>query len=148
MVGMTFSSSGFQRFGVGADILSGTSTTATTETNTFVPAFHTGHKFYGFMDYFVGIPGQGLHDYIVTARYKVRDGLSINATGHLFQLAQSAAPGKDLGTEFDIVTSWQYNSFTTLQAGASLFQPGDVMKALYGGSDIGVWGFVLVQVSM
>ena len=147
MVGLDLAKTGFTRVGVGADILSGTSTTAT-ESNTFVPAFHTGHKFYGYMDYFVGIPAQGLHDFIGTVRYQMNETVSMDVTGHLFQLAQSSFTGKDLGTEIDAVASWKYNGYTSIQCGASVFLPGGVMKALYGATDTGLWGFAAIVVSI
>jgi len=147
-VGLNLSETGFQRFGMGADILSGTSLTTTTENNTFVPAFHTGHKFYGFMDYFVGIPAQGLHDYIATARFQVDTNATLDATGHFFRMAQSGMFGKDLGAELDLVAAWRYNQNTLLQLGVSVFQPGGVMKSTFGGSDMALWGFAVVQVSI
>ena len=148
MVGLNLGSTGLTSIGVGADILSGTSTTATTESNTFVPAFHTGHKFYGYMDYFVGIPAQGLHDFIGTMRYQMKENVTVDVTGHLFRLAQSSSSGKALGTEIDAVASWKYAGSTSIQFGASMFVPGDVMKAIYGTSDSGFWGFAAIVVSI
>lgn len=148
MAGVMLSKTGVQRIGVGADILSGTPSAATTEMNTFIPAYHTGHKFYGFMDYFVGIPSAGLHDYMATVRFTPKDALTVDATAHLLRYAESTLLGFDLGTEVDVVASWRYDAHTVIEFGASAFLPGVVMKAIYGATDPATWGYAQVQVSL
>lgn len=111
----------------------------------FNTLFDTGHKFYGFMDLFLGVGGGGLNgtaglglvDYAVKTSIQPAKNWKVKADYHLFQTAESiganntlttasqgvtgAGSSKDLGSEIDLTLVHKYNANTTISAGWSHF---------------------------
>ncbi|NUN68780.1 MAG: alginate export family protein [Bacteroidetes bacterium] len=136
--------------GVHADIISGT-TPAGKEFNTFTANYATGHKFFGFMDYFVNFPVQTFHrgiaDIALRTTLSWSDRVKSQMTFHHFSTMEdlsSVAPLNvtDAGQEADIITTITYSPALQFECGAALFIPNTVMRTAFGGSDLGVWGYV------
>lgn len=112
---------------------------------TFENLFPTNHKFYGFMDF---VSWQNIHDARLTTSAKPAKGLTITADYHLFWLADTAdffygangaarrtggygiQTGNDnyLGSEIDLIATYQVKSFGAVQAGYGHFFRGDYIK--------------------
>ena len=151
MVGMNFAPEGIQKAGIGADLLSGTPATSLKD-QSFDPTFHTGHKFYGAMDYFIAIPGntgqRGLLDIQAFVRYVPISGMTVELTGHRFSLAEAQNGSKDVGNELDLAISYQYNAATRLESGLSVFTPGAIMKSRFAGTDWASWAYATLLVNI
>lgn len=143
--GYSFTDLALSRIGVGYEILSGTPV-GDTKYKSFDPTFHTGHKFYGFMDYFINIPGntlnRGLTDILARATFVVSEKIGANVWFHHFSYAQSVGGEKTLGQEVDIVAQYRYNKNLTFDIGASAFLPDHLMRQRFNGSDAALWWYL------
>ena len=116
--------------GAGTDLISGNDIgVAKSKNKAFNPYFHTGHKFYGAMDYFyVGNPHKnaGLSDTYVKLHFNSEKNTSVNVVLHQFftpnKVIESAKQyEKNLGQELDISFSNKLNKFTTFVGGYSFY---------------------------
>lgn len=137
-------------FGVtaGFEFLSGTPL-GSVKFKSFEPVYHTGHKFYGFMDYFVNIPlntqERGLQNLYVRGSLKLSEGSSITVTVHDFALTESLDNRKRLGQEVDAIAAVQYNSHLSFEGGIACFVPDEIMRARFGGADVAWWGYLTTR---
>jgi hypothetical protein len=147
-------------FGVGYELLSGTSQidTANTENNSFTPFFGTNHKFNGFMDYFyVGNHSNnvGLQDIYLKGKY-AKDKLVLNAHVHLFSAAADVADPADvtkalnpsLGTEIDLAAVYKVSKEVKFVVGYSHLLATSTMEALKGGDkdELNNWAYLMLVV--
>src|SRR5699024_9389131 len=109
------------QIGIGSDFLSGNDTDKSLKENrAFNPYFHTGHKFYGAMDYYhVGYShgNVGLSDNYLNVHYKHGNGYSIGLTFHQFFTPNKVGKEnhgypKNMGQEADL--SFGYTGIATL----------------------------------
>ena len=122
-------------------IVSGDDDAADGDINNFNTLFATNHKFYGFMDYFIGAGSfaRGLQDLGLSFGMKANDQTSISIDLHNFSAPQAPAGADDvLGNEIDFTVNHKYNSALTIVAGLSAFMPGDD----FGGEDTAFWGYL------
>jgi hypothetical protein len=132
------------------DYLSGDDDPADAEARAFNTLYATNHKFYGYMDYFLNLPGQldqaGLMDVMLRGGLDLSSVTRLRADVHHFRLARDRGIGRTLGTELDLVATWAVAELAGLEAGAALFLPSDPLTALLpafaGGSDATYWGYV------
>jgi hypothetical protein len=117
-------------YSIGWDYVSGNNAfSASTVNHRFDPLYGTPHKFWGLMDYFyvgTGSPAGGLNNPFARAKYSsTNKRLSITADYHYFLLAKDQkdinenAVAKYLGTEIDLVLSYQLNKVTNIEWGFS-----------------------------
>ncbi|TVQ08272.1 MAG: hypothetical protein EA364_15690 [Balneolaceae bacterium] len=134
---------------IGLDYLSGTAADED-DYRTFDPVYHTGHKFYGFMDYFINIPAQtfnrGLIDLYLQASFRFSETITLDAWLHNFWLQQKLADHTFAGTEIDLVSNWKYHDNLSFMIGWSVFQPGDVMKQIFQNDDLAHYGYISARV--
>jgi hypothetical protein len=139
----------FTGFSIGLDMLSGTDPDDE-DYKTFDPVYHTGHKFYGYMDYFISIPGQtfnrGLIDLYLQASFRFQNNITLEAWLHNFWFNRELAGDTFAGTELDLVSNWRYNDNLTFMMGWSFFSPGDVMKQIFQSEDLGYYGYISARV--
>jgi hypothetical protein len=139
---------GDMTIGAGFDYLSGTADGAS-RYQSFDPSFHTGHSFYGSMDYFVNIPldlnGRGLQDLYVDLGGRLLMDTVIGVRLHYFTLARKWGSDVDLGREIDITAIWTLDSNVSISGGASAFFPGVLMRTWFGGADTGWWGYLTTR---
>lgn len=137
------------RLAVGSELLSGSPDDS--KYRSFDPAFHTGHKFYGFMDYFINIPAntlnRGLVDLLARATLNVSGTMNLNIWFHHFSYHQAVAGERALGQEIDMVLNLRYNRSVTFELGASTFLPASLMRERFGESDAALWGYLMTTVA-
>ncbi len=116
--------------GIGSDLLSGNDVgVPQSNNNVFTPYFHTGHKFYGNMDYFYvgnGHKNTGLSDTYIKANYKNDKGLTATMTLHQFIAPNkitnfTTTYKKNLGQEFDLMLSKKLNKIVNFSGGYSFY---------------------------
>lgn len=154
--GAAFAGSTFSSVSIHADIVSGTASSGK-EVNTFTANYATGHKFYGYMDYFINFPVQtfnrGLMDLHLRSVLTWNEETKTQVTLHHFTTMKelsSAPPLKtnELGQELDIVTTMKYAKGLIFECGVGAFVPNAIMRTAFSGSDIGLWGYFTTQVSL
>lgn len=118
------------QLGLGTDVLTGNDLGVTqTKNKAFNPYFHTGHKFYGSMDYFYAGNGHqnvGLSDTYLSVGFKSINGLAISVTAHQFFTPNAVKSDfysyhRDLGQEIDVMLSFKINKFSSLSGGYSSY---------------------------
>ena len=127
----------------GWDYLSGNDAFSSSSTNhRFDPLYGTPHKFWGLMDYFyagTGSPAGGLSNPFFKMKYaSTNKRLTIGLDYHYFALAKDqkdiAAKKLDkyLGSEIDLVTSYNLNKITNLELGLSYLAASKSMEYAKG----------------
>lgn len=116
--------------GAGSDFISGNNAGSTQSTNNvFTPYFHTGHKFYGAMDYYyVGNPHKnaGISDTYLKLNFAAKNGHAINMALHQFFTPNKVTDGlkqfkKNLGQEMDLMYSYKLNEVSKITGGYSFY---------------------------
>jgi len=131
------------------DYLSGDDDPTAGDAKAFNTLYATGHKFYGYMDYFLNVPGQldqaGLVDAMLRGSVDLTSATRVRADLHHFRLAEDRGNGKTLGTELDLVGTWSVAKVAGLEAGGGVFFPSDPITALLpafsGGTETTYWGY-------
>ncbi len=145
--------------GLGADILSGNSVTDFSNNNTFATPFATNHKFYGYMDYFLNIPGDtknlGLNDLYMSLNYSSEKiPLTASLMGHYFMSnKKNSADENSFGQEFDLTLKYQFLKEVALTWGGSIFLPGDLMKRNFNTAngareDAAFWSYIMITTNL
>ncbi len=131
---------------VWAEYLSGTSSdSATADIKAFDTLFATNHKFYGFMDFFLGIPsvgtgtgGAGLIDLGGRIKASPMKGITAMLDFHHFRTAQDTASSTGetmtLGNEIDLTAKAKVNQFFSLVGGAGIMIPSEGLGCLRAAS--------------
>ena len=139
---------------LGAEIVSGDNPDDADKFQAFNTLYATNHKFYGFMDYWLNIPvdtkGGGLQDFYLQATFSPLDKLSIQLNLHQFMLANNVynpfstaeTLNKNLGNEVDVVLIHTIHPSVNLKFGSSVYLPKASTKAIKGGSDEQISGWV------
>lgn len=148
MFGLTLSYS-FERsilssLSISLERFSGTKTSET-KYKTFELPYPTGHKFFGYMDYFINIPlhtdGKGIQDIFARLDFKLSDNVKANIIAHNFNLSEYLDGENKVGQELDIVLNWKYNSYLNFEIGGGLFLPGKFMQKKFNSYDVSQWGY-------
>ncbi len=144
----------FRSLSAGADIVSGNRRDDPDRIRAFSSVYGTGHRYFGFMDYFTSFPadalGLGLTDFHATLVVEAGTSLSVEAAFHHFVSGESyRLPGggesRLFGDELDLTAEVQYNERVTITGGASVFVPGDIFKARRG-DDLATWLYLMTTV--
>ncbi len=116
-----------------ADVLSGDAAPGDGTRRTFNTLFHTGHKFYGEMDFFLNLPAdtfqRGLADIGGTVGLSPMKLMKAYATLHHFRA--TADQGDGLGTfgnELDLKIDYKPWPLFTIDLLYGLFAPGDIFE--------------------
>jgi hypothetical protein len=153
------------KFGIGADILSGTKEGDIDKYNSFQASFGTNHKFYGYMDYFINIPsntfGRGLNDFYLTINILPSDSkFSFSADVHHFMSNrpfETSLPNNQtiidnlssFGQEIDLTLRYNFIKGTTISWGGSVFIPGELMRLIFNqGYDVAFWSYVMITANI
>lgn len=145
--------------GLGADIYSGTKPTELKKDKSFETNYGTGHKFFGYMDYFVNIPantkGLGINDFYLTSNLKFGESkFSAQLNAHHFMSNQKSLAGESsFGQEIDLTVRYDFIKGTVVSWGGSVFLPGDLMKTFWraGSSerkDPAFWTYLMVTANI
>ncbi len=161
---LTFSISGNYTFkkdckptiGLQFDYASGDNNPADNNYKTYTTLYPTGHKFYGYMDYFVNLQndtyGLGIMDFVAKGGFSPLSGLALNLNYHLFKSAEdyklpSNSTTNNFGSEFDLIINYKYNDYASFEGGASLFLPGDIFKEKRG-KDNSTWFYIMAVINI
>lgn len=126
--------------------------------NAFNPFFHTGHKFYGNMDYYYvgnGHKSVGLSDNYLRLGYKTGQGNTVNLGFHQFFTPNTVATSqmeysKNLGQEADLSFACKVNPFTNITGGYSFYLNTPTVNFLKNtptGKDYQQWFWLSLNVS-
>lgn len=146
----------------GWDYLSGNDAFSTSATNRrFDPLYGTPHKFWGYMDYFyagTGAPSGGLTNPFLKIKYgSFNNRFAIGLDYHYFALAQhqknvNGNPVKKyLGSEYDLLATYNLNKLTVLEWGFSYMaatQSMEYAKNLAPGSNKldATWAYLQINI--
>jgi hypothetical protein len=150
-VGYTFDNKRQPRLALGVDYTSGDDDATDDEYKAYNNLYYTGHKFRGYMDYFLGSNAAGLVDVMVRGKVELADGWTLNGDLHLFSTAEDYAytPAgaeesvmtSDLGTEFDLTLTTNRIAGVKMAAGGGVFMPKDGFDDRTDGDTAG-WGWL------
>ncbi len=147
--------------GPGADFTSGNNgSDPTKKYQRFDPLYGTPHKFWGYMDYFYvadGFGSNGLIDYYLKGKYKVKDNLTFSLDAHRFMLPDAVlaqdgtAMDKALGTELDFVMLFAPTKAITIEAGYSTMLSTSTLtsakvKNVSKPADVSTWAYLMLSI--
>lgn len=139
--GYTFDSEKYMRAAIGVDYTSGDDQ-ADLDFKTYNNLYYTGHKFRGYMDYFVDQPSAGLVDLYGSFDFDFIEGWRGMVDLHYFKTASDyiydSETTKDVGVEFDLTVHTTRIKGVDAQWGLSYFSP---KEAFAGRNDTqaGIW---------
>lgn len=145
--------------GIGSDWLSGNDVgSGQSKNKAFNPLFHTGHKFYGNMDYYYSGSGHknaGLSDSYLKVNGKTSSTTNINIVLHQFMSTGEIYDGvkkynQNLGQEVDLSVSHQINKFANLTAGYSFYLTTSTinfLKSVPDARDYQQWAWVAINIT-
>ncbi len=149
-LGYNFPGSKKARIALAVDIASGDDDATDTDYKTYNNLYYTGHKFRGYMDYFLKSNSGGLMDLIFRSKFSPTNGWIVKSDVHYFKTLQdyidfNAVATTDVGIEIDITVITTRVKGAKIVNGLSVFLPKDSFaKAL--DSDPGIWGYSQVIV--
>jgi hypothetical protein len=147
--------------GPGIDVTSGNNgSDPTKKYQRFDPLYGTPHKFWGFMDYFYvadGFGSNGLMDYYLKARHKLKDNLTLSLDAHRFVLPSAVmdesgtALDKGLGTELDFVFNYGLSKAINIEGGYSTMFSSSTMlntkvKNVKTADTISTWAYLMISI--
>ena len=137
--------------GAEVDYVSGDNNPFDDKYKSFASLYGTGHKFFGYMDYFVNFPndtyGLGITDLVGKVGINPARQLKLNLNFHFFRANENyrlidGSASKDFGTELDLTGNYKYNENVSFEGGASLFSPGKIFKERHG-KDTATWFYLM-----
>jgi hypothetical protein len=129
------------------DYASGDDDLSDTDWNAYDNLYYTGHKWRGFMDYFVGSHEWGLMDLMARAHVEMAPNWWLMGDFHYFRTAaeydatpmsETATMTNDVGMEIDISLKTKSIADTKMMAGGSFFMPKDNWVG-FDDSETGTW---------
>ena len=135
------------RIAAGIDYSSGDDGSDTTKFKAYQNSYYTGHRFRGYMDYFVSSNTPGLMDLMLRAKVDPTPGWTVRGDLHYFQTAEKyidpmdtlgLTTTSDVGIEFDLTVSTTRVAGVNLDAGVSIFLPEDAFAGMKN-PDPGFW---------
>jgi hypothetical protein len=142
--------------GAQVDIVSGDDNSGDNDYKSYTSLYGTGHKFFGYMDYFVNFPndtyGLGVMDLIAKAGIAPLEKLKLALNFHIFNSMEDytltdGSNSKSFGTEIDFVATYKYNDNVTFEGGASYFSAGDIFKEKRG-KDSSTWFYLMAVANL
>lgn len=150
-VGYSFEGDRKARLAAGIDFTSGDDDPSAGDVKTYDNLYYTGHKFRGYMDYFVSSPTAGLMDLMLRGKVNPVTGWTFKGDLHYFKSAEDfasavsgAPPTSDVGIEVDLTLATTRVSGVKLQGGLSVFLPDE---GLVLNDDATVWGYTMATMN-
>lgn len=153
--GHTFPGPKKARVAVGIDYTSGDKDATDDKFKTYNNLYPTGHKFNGYMDYFVGGLNAGLVDVMLRGKMDLVTGWIAKADFHYFKTAQDyvdpmdttgTTVTSDVGMEIDVTLITTRVAGVKLVAGGSVFLPQDAFAGMKD-ADITFWNYFMATVN-
>jgi hypothetical protein len=119
------------RFSAGIDYASGDDNPRDNDYKAYDNLYYTGHKFRGYMDYYVASGPAGLMDVLACGRINLHPDWTANADFHYFTTAQNyfdladSGETSGVGVEFDVYMSTVSIAGVKAVCGASVFLPDE-----------------------
>jgi len=150
-IGYNFPGSRNVRFAVGADIASGDGNSSDTDYKSYNNLYYTGHKFRGYMDYFLKSNFGGLMDLMFRGKFDATRGWVIKGDVHYFKTMQdyvdyNALATSDVGFEVDLSVVTTRVKGAKIVNGLSFFLPEDSFAGTTN-NNAGIWGYTQVIVN-
>jgi len=135
---------------VAVDYASGDDNIADGKAKHYDNLYYTGHKFRGYMDYFVESSMYGLADLMVHGSLSPLEGWTVRGDLHYFTRATEyvdyrGEETKDLGVELDLTVTTSRVAGVSLTGGGSVFLPSESF-AQTEDPEPGLWGYVMATV--
>jgi hypothetical protein len=152
--GLTLPGSANARLALGVDYASGDDDSSDDNVNTFDNLYYTGHKFRGYMDYFVSSNMSGLMDLMARSRLDLGKSWEFRGDLHFFQTAAdyvdptASTPGettRDVGWELDVTFTQPMILGARLDIGGSMFFPSEAYAGV-SDPETGLWGYSMITV--
>jgi hypothetical protein len=138
------------RVAAGIDYASGDDDLSDDKFKAYNNLYYTGHKFRGYMDYFLGSNAGGLIDLMLRGKLSPSPGWLLRGDLHYFQTAaeymSAGEKTKDVGTELDLSVSTKKVSGVGLAAGTSVFLPAEAYAAMED-PEMGFWFYTMATVN-
>jgi hypothetical protein len=154
-VGYTFAGAGNARVAAGIDYASGDDGKDTTKFKAYNNLYYTGHKFRGYMDYFVSSDTAGLMDLMLRGKIDPTKGWTVKGDLHYFLTAQkyhvpppldTTKTANEVGIEVDLTVTTTRVAGVQLDAGASIFLPKETFAGMKN-PDPGFWAWSMATVN-
>ncbi len=144
-VGYNFPGANHVRLAIGADISSGDDDPTDTDYKSYNNLYLTGHKFRGYMDYFLKSNYGGLMDLMFRGKFDATRGWIVKGDIHYFKTMQdyidfNSVATSDVGIEFDLTVITTRVKGAKIVSGASVFLPEDSFAKTLN-NDPGFWGY-------
>lgn len=136
----------------GLDYSSGDDDFSDNNYKVFNTVYGTGHKFFGYMDYFTNLPldtySLGLSDFYLRGGLNLLTDVKASTTLHIFNSAQeyklkTGSNTKSFGNELDLNLTYSYDKNISFESGLSFFSPGDIFKEKKG-KDSSTWFYLMI----
>ena len=151
-LGYSFEGAKKVRLAAGIDYASGDDNSADKDQKAYNNLFYTGHKFRGYMDYFVAstpykkMKSSGLIDIMGRAKLEIAPGWVLKGDFHYFKAAENykyitptdTTLTTDIGIEIDLTLITTSVKGVKFQSGASLFLPKDAFAGITS-PEKGIW---------
>lgn len=139
------------RLSAGFDYTSGDDTPNNRSNSAYDNLYYTGHKFRGYMDYFVGSPAHGLLDLVFRAAFDPDPLWTIKGDVHFFKATAeyedfTGDETKDIGSELDITAVTTSVPGVLLTGGASILLPSESFAG-YNDPDARFWLYTMAEVN-
>ena len=152
--GYKFEGDNNARVAIGVDYSSGDDGEDETKYKAYTNSYYTGHKFRGYMDYFLGSNQAGLIDIMFRAKLDPTPGWTLKGDLHYFTTAvdyisdlDGTTETKDVGMEFDFSVSTTRVAGVDLVAGASVFMPKEDWVGM-DDPEVGFWAYTQAIVTI
>lgn len=152
--GYTFEEERKARVAVLFDYASGDGDPGDGDFKAFDNLYYTGHKFRGFMDYFLASNSLGLMDAVLRAKVAATGKWTLKADFHMFRAAQefsdtTTSPTSTIGNELDLTAEFKDGMFTFV-FGVSAFMAADeshIYASNLVGGETATWSYVMCTAS-
>jgi len=143
--------------GLGISYLSGNKQTGgdLTSDHLFDVIYGARHKYFGYMDYFRNFPKDtkqgGLVDYFLSFKFNPLKRLTILNMVHYFQLAQlnpSTPSSRNLAFENDLVITYRFKPWGTLETGYLILLPTPGFRTMQGVEENALAQFFYLQLTI
>jgi hypothetical protein len=122
------------------DYTTGDDTETADEVETFNNLLYTGHKWNGYMDYFVGGLSTGLTDIALRVAHPINETMWLKADAHMFMSTEEYADGEsNIGNEIDVTLVKKHGDMK-IQGGVSFFMPTE--EYFGDGAESGTWFYL------
>ena len=153
-IGYSFQCPCDARVALGIDYSSGDDGTDTTKYMAYTNAYYTGHKFRGYMDYFVPLDDHGLMDIVLRGKLQVAPRWTLKGDVHYFKTAEDYISKWDgttvtsnLGSELDLSLTNKSLSGAAITGGLSFFLPDDHFGEAGKEQKTGMWAYFMTTLN-